>query len=130
MRNFFFKLAIRKRILLLHTNKNLMKSKKTTYYKRLATKIVADWELKVVDSRTEPCLQCDFSYNADARVWPSPRVVRIALIKENLDNPAVSLESLRCAWQRRMTGDQPTREINQIWTKFSFFLTPVRGPIS
>jgi len=62
MRNFFKKLAIRKRILLLHTNKNLMKSKKTTYYKRLATKIVADWELKVVVSRTKPCLQCDFSY--------------------------------------------------------------------
>jgi len=36
------------------TIKNLFKQKKTTYNKRLATKIVADSELKVVDSRTEP----------------------------------------------------------------------------
>jgi len=43
-------------LLLLHrpTTKNVFKSKKTTYCKRLATKIVADWELKVVVSRTEP----------------------------------------------------------------------------
>ena len=33
---------------------NLFKSKKTTYNKRLATKTVADWELKVVVSRAEP----------------------------------------------------------------------------
>ena len=51
------KLAIRKRyyyyyycILL----KNLFKSKKTTCNKRLAAKIVADWELQVVVSRAEP----------------------------------------------------------------------------
>ena len=35
-------------------NKNLFKSKKTTYNKRLATKTVADWELQVVVSRAEP----------------------------------------------------------------------------
>jgi len=38
-------------LLLLHTTK---KSKKTVYNKRLATKIVADWELKVVVPGTEP----------------------------------------------------------------------------
>jgi len=32
---------------------NLFKSKKTAYNKRLATKIVADWELKVVVSRAK-----------------------------------------------------------------------------
>jgi len=36
------------------TIKNLFKSKKTTYNKRLATKTVADWELKAVVSRAEP----------------------------------------------------------------------------
>jgi len=44
-------------LLLLHTTKNLFKSKNTrgpTYNKRLETKIVADWELKVVVSRAEP----------------------------------------------------------------------------
>ena len=35
-------------------NKNLFKSKKTTSNKGLATKVVADWEQKVVVSRTEP----------------------------------------------------------------------------
>jgi len=40
----FFKLAIRKTY-------DLFKSKKTIYNKRLATKSVADWELKVVVSR-------------------------------------------------------------------------------
>jgi len=39
---------------LIHTTKNLFKSRKNTYNKRLATKIVPDWELKVVVSRTEP----------------------------------------------------------------------------
>ena len=34
--------------------KNLFKSKKTMYNERLVTKTVADWELKVVVSRTEP----------------------------------------------------------------------------
>jgi len=34
--------------------KNIFTSKKTTYNKRFATKIVADWELKVVVSRTGP----------------------------------------------------------------------------
>jgi len=46
------KLAMRKAYK--EDNNNLFKSKKTTYNKRLATKIVADWELKVVVSRTEP----------------------------------------------------------------------------
>ena len=47
------KLAIRKTY---KYSKNLFKSKKTTqaYNKRLAAKIVADWELKVVVFRTEP----------------------------------------------------------------------------
>ena len=36
------------------TTKYLFKSKKTTSNKRLVTKIVADWELKVVVSRAEP----------------------------------------------------------------------------
>ena len=36
-------------------DKNLFQSKKTTYNKRLASKIeVADWELKVVVTGTEP----------------------------------------------------------------------------
>jgi len=35
-------------------NKNLFKSKKTTYNKRLATEIVADWELKVVVINISP----------------------------------------------------------------------------
>jgi len=34
-------------------NKNLFKSK-TTYNKRVASKIIADWELKVVVAGTEP----------------------------------------------------------------------------
>jgi len=38
---------------LIHTTKNLFKSRKNTYNKRLATKIVPDWELKVVVSRTD-----------------------------------------------------------------------------
>jgi len=42
-------------------NKNLFKSKKTTYNKRLATKIVADWEQKVVVPGTEPiCILFDW----------------------------------------------------------------------
>ena len=47
---------VRRRIEKLHedNNKNLFKSKMTTYNKRLETKIVADWELNVVVSRTEP----------------------------------------------------------------------------
>ena len=35
---------------LIHTTKNLFKSRKNTNNKRLATKIVPDWELKVVVS--------------------------------------------------------------------------------
>jgi len=35
---------------LIHTTKNLFKSRKNTYNKRLATKTVPDWELKVVVS--------------------------------------------------------------------------------
>jgi len=46
------KLAMRKAYK--EDNNNLFKSKKTTYNKRLATKIVADSELQVVVSRTEP----------------------------------------------------------------------------
>ena len=41
-------------LLLLHTTKMNLNKKKTTYNKRLATKIVAGWELKVVVSRTAP----------------------------------------------------------------------------
>jgi len=46
-----WKLTIRKTY---KDSKNLFKSRKTTYNKRLATKTVADWELQVVVSRAEP----------------------------------------------------------------------------
>jgi len=55
MRKIFLKLAIRKTyyyyyiLLKIHLNQ-----KETTYNKRLATKTVADWELKVVVSGAEP----------------------------------------------------------------------------
>jgi len=39
-------------------NNNIFKSKRTTYNKRRATKIVADWELKVVVPTTELLCVC------------------------------------------------------------------------
>jgi len=47
-----YKLAIKKTYK--EDNTNVVKSKKTTYNKRLASKIVADWEPKVVVPGTEP----------------------------------------------------------------------------
>ena len=44
------------------TTKNLFKSNMTTYNKRLETKIVADWELNVVVSRTETCILIAFDW--------------------------------------------------------------------
>ena len=50
------KVAIRKTYYYYYvgTTKSPFKSKTTTYNKKLTTKIVADWALKVVVSRTEP----------------------------------------------------------------------------
>jgi len=50
--------------------KNLFKSKKTAYNKRRATKIVADRELKVVVSRTEPVrIAFDWREYKECRQW-------------------------------------------------------------